>query len=52
MYLSQTKKKNGLNIVDGEQRFFVTWEALEKLKKGEYKTNDKPIIVLSPLPAQ
>lgn len=50
MYLAQTKKKNGLMIVEGDKKFFVSWEDLQLLKEDRFLTKDKPIIVLNELP--
>jgi len=49
MYLSQSKNKNGILIVDKLNRYFVSWEDLDLLKKGQKEFKGKPIIVISPL---
>lgn len=45
-YVSQSKNKNGILIIDKDKRYFTSWKDLDLLKKGEYKYKDKPIIVL------
>jgi len=47
MYISQTKSKNGILIVDNENRWFVSWEDLQSLKEDKILTKDgKPILIV------
>jgi len=51
MYIALSKKKDGLNIVDAEKRYYVKLADLEGLILGVYKNpHGKPIITLNPLP--
>lgn len=51
MYIVQTKKQNGLLIVDHEKRYFVANQDMKELLEGKYiNRGGKPLIVLQPFP--
>lgn len=51
MYIARTKKNNGMLIVEGDNRYYVSWEELESLRIAELKADGRPPIkVIKALP--